>query len=36
MKQLWAPWRLAYILGEKTRTCIFCHHPARGQNKKSL
>ncbi len=36
MKQLWAPWRLEYILGEKTRTCIFCHHPARGQNKKSL
>ena len=36
MKQLWAPWRLTYILGKKTRTCVFCHHPAHGQNKKSL
>ena len=36
MKQLWAPWRLSYILGEKTKSCIFCHHPAGGQHKKSL
>jgi ATP adenylyltransferase len=36
MKQLWAPWRLSYILSEKTRTCIFCHHPPSGQSKKSL
>ena len=36
MKQLWAPWRLEYILSEKTKTCIFCHHPLSGQNKKSL
>ena len=36
MKQLWAPWRLSYILGEKTKSCIFCHHPAGGQRKKSL
>lgn len=36
MKQLWAPWRLEYILGKKTKTCIFCHHPQRGQNKKNL
>jgi ATP adenylyltransferase len=36
MKQIWAPWRLQYILGEKTKTCIFCHHPPSGQNKKSL
>ena len=36
MKQLWAPWRLSYILSEKTKTCIFCHHPSGGQNQKSL
>jgi ATP adenylyltransferase len=36
MKQLWAPWRLGYILGKKTKSCIFCHHPSRGQNKKKL
>jgi ATP adenylyltransferase len=27
---------LSYILGEKTKSCIFCHHPAGGQHKKSL
>jgi len=36
MKQLWAPWRLEYILGEKTKTCIFCHHPSNKQNRKKL
>ena len=24
MKQLWAPWRMAYVHGEKERGCIFC------------
>jgi ATP adenylyltransferase len=36
MKQLWTPWRLSYILSEKTKSCIFCHHPASGQHQKSL
>ncbi|MDP6118919.1 MAG: HIT domain-containing protein [Planctomycetota bacterium] len=25
MKNLWAPWRLDYILDEKEEGCIFCH-----------
>lgn len=24
MKQLWAPWRIEFILGEKPESCIFC------------
>ena len=24
MKQIWAPWRLEYILGDKANECIFC------------
>lgn len=24
MKQLWAPWRIAYILGPKPGACVFC------------
>lgn len=24
MKQLWAPWRIEYILGPKPDTCVFC------------
>lgn len=24
MKTLWAPWRMAYILSDKTQGCIFC------------
>jgi ATP adenylyltransferase len=24
MKQLWAPWRVEYITGEKPKGCIFC------------
>ncbi len=24
MKTMWAPWRMAYILGEKENECIFC------------
>jgi len=32
MKQLWAPWRMAYILSgeERAEECIFCAFPARG------
>jgi len=24
LKQLWSPWRMEYILGEKTDGCVFC------------
>ena len=24
MENLWAPWRMAYILGDRPRSCIFC------------
>lgn len=32
MDRLWAPWRMAYILGasEEGQECIFCAYPARG------
>jgi len=35
-KQLWAPWRLEYIKGEKTDECIFCTKPALGDDDKAL
>ena len=28
MKQLWAPWRIEYILGKKPDECIFCTIPS--------
>lgn len=30
MKPLWAPWRMAWILGEKPKGCIFCEYPPQG------
>lgn len=27
MQQLWSPWRLAYVLGEKEAGCVFCDAP---------
>lgn len=27
MKQLWAPWRITYILGPKPDSCVFCLPP---------
>lgn len=30
MQRLWAPWRMAYIKGEKSEQCIFCAAPAGG------
>lgn len=29
MEQLWAPWRLEYITGEKVEGCIFCVFPQK-------
>ena len=28
--QLWAPWRMEYILAKKSDECVFCAFPARG------
>jgi len=37
MKQLWAPWRMDYILSEKSNACIFClTTPAKHSKKKLL
>jgi ATP adenylyltransferase len=36
MKQLWAPWRMDYILGSKSGKCIFCHSAHTRPNKKKL
>jgi ATP adenylyltransferase len=38
MKQLWAPWRMVYILNEieKEKGCIFCDLPKQTDDKKNL
>ena len=36
MKQIWAPWRMDYILGDKPNECIFCHKLSTKHNKKKL
>ena len=36
MKQIWAPWRMEYILGDKSNDCIFCHNLSVKQSKKKL
>jgi ATP adenylyltransferase len=33
---LWAPWRLAYIKGEKEPGCIFCNRLARSTDQEDL
>ncbi len=35
MKQLWAPWRVKYIMGEKREGCIFCHKPKEKKDKEN-
>lgn len=35
MEQLWAPWRLAYITGEKVEGCIFCIFPKQDDDRKN-
>ena len=34
MRNLWAPWRMKYILSEKGGRCIFCLGPGKGEDKK--
>jgi ATP adenylyltransferase len=36
MKYLWAPWRMAYILGKKNRECFFCNYLGKKKSRKSL
>jgi len=33
MKNLWAPWRIQYILSEKPKGCFFCQAPKKGQDR---
>ena len=34
--QLWAPWRMEWILSEKDEGCIFCDKPASTQDRDNL
>jgi len=33
---LWAPWRMGYILREETEGCIFCEKPKRGEDARNF
>lgn len=35
MEQLWAPWRLEYIVGSKVDGCIFCVFPQQDDDEKN-
>jgi len=36
LKNLWAPWRLAFIIEEKKNTCIFCEKSKENDDQKNL
>lgn len=36
MKNLWAPWRMQYILGKKPSYCIFCAMPEENRDRENL
>ena len=36
MENLWAPWRIDYILGRKTLDCIFCNMPKENRDEENL
>lgn len=36
MKVLWAPWRMSYILSDKTQGCIFCELPKQDRDRENL
>ena len=36
MKQLWAPWRMKYILMRKPKGCIFCKLPKEKKDEENL
>ncbi|MBI2335508.1 MAG: HIT domain-containing protein [Deltaproteobacteria bacterium] len=33
MKNLWAPWRIHYLLGHQEKGCIFCKYPKQSKKK---
>jgi ATP adenylyltransferase len=35
MKRLWAPWRLEYILSDKSKHCVFCTEPDESKDEKN-
>ncbi len=36
MKNIWAPWRMQYILGKKPSHCIFCSMPKENNDRDNL
>jgi ATP adenylyltransferase len=36
MKNLWAPWRIEYILGPKADNCVFCLDKQAGNDERTL
>jgi len=36
MKALWSPWRMEYILGDKSGSCVFCAKPQETQDVENL
>jgi ATP adenylyltransferase len=36
MKVLWSPWRMEYILSEKSKGCIFCELPREDNDRNNL
>jgi len=35
MERLWAPWRLEYIIADKTEGCVFCVFPSRQNDREN-
>src|SRR5512147_2600766 len=36
MKNLWAPWRLDFIMGPREKGCIFCKLPRQKKDRENL
>ncbi len=36
MENLWAPWRIEYILSKKPEGCIFCNKPGENKDEENL
>ena len=36
METIWAPWRIKYILGKKSGSCIFCYKISKDYKRKNL
>ena len=36
METIWAPWRIKYILGKKSNSCIFCYKTSKDYKRKNL